>query len=85
MQRAQRAVDNPALNGAIRVANELGKPVLVFFCLLSRHPVANLRHYTFMLEGLKDTARRLEQMRIGFVLRLSGGARPLSILGQENP
>jgi hypothetical protein len=57
----------------------------VFFCLLSHHPVANLRHYTFMLEGLEDTVRRLEQMRIGFVLRLSDGSRPLSILGQENP
>lgn len=77
MQRAQRAIDNPALNVAIRAANELGKPVLVFFCLLSRHPVANLRHYTFMLEGLEDTARRLERMRIGFVLRVSGGASPL--------
>jgi deoxyribodipyrimidine photo-lyase len=66
IQRAQRAVDNPALNGAIRVAKGLGNPVLVFFCLLSRRPVANLRHYTFMLEGLEDTVRRLERMRIGF-------------------
>jgi hypothetical protein len=31
MQRAQWAVDNPALNGAIRVANELGKPVREYF------------------------------------------------------
>ena len=77
MQRAQRAIDNPALTVAIRAANELGKPILVFFCLLSRHPVANLRHYAFMLEGLEDTARRLERMRIGFVLRASGGASPL--------
>jgi deoxyribodipyrimidine photo-lyase len=85
MQRAQRALDNPALTIAIRAANELGQPVLVFFCLLSHHPAANLRHYAFMLEGLEDTVRRLEQMRIGFVLRLSDGSRPLSILGQENP
>ncbi|HVA84030.1 MAG TPA: deoxyribodipyrimidine photo-lyase [Candidatus Binataceae bacterium] len=77
MQRAQRAIDNPALTLAIRTANELGKPVLVFFCLLSRHPVANLRHYAFMLEGLEDTAHRLERMRIGFVLRTSGGASPI--------
>jgi deoxyribodipyrimidine photo-lyase len=78
MQRAQRAIDNPALGAAIRAANELGKPVLVFFCLLSRHPVANLRHYAFMLEGLEDTAERLRRMRIGFAIRTSRGASPLA-------
>lgn len=77
MQRAQRALDNPALTIAIRAANELGQPVLVFFCLLSHHPAANLRHYAFMVEGLEDTARRLARMRIGFVIRASGGASPL--------
>ncbi len=80
MQRAQRAMDNPALSAAVSVANALEKPVLVFFCLLSRHPVANLRHYTFMIEGVEDTARRLARMHIGFVLRPSDGASPLSEL-----
>jgi deoxyribodipyrimidine photo-lyase len=82
MQRAQRAIDNPALSLAVRVANNLGKPVLVFFCLLSRHPIANLRHYTFMLEGLEDTTHRLERMRIGFVLRMSDVASPLPAFAQ---
>jgi len=77
MQRAQRAIDNPALTVAIHAANDLGKPVLVFFCLLSRHPAANLRHYAFMMQGLEDTSARLERMRIGFVLRTSGGPSPL--------
>jgi len=79
MQRAQRAMDNPALSAAIRAANLLGKPLLVFFCLLTRHPSANLRHYSFMIEGLEETARRLERMRIGFVLR-AGGASPIAAL-----
>jgi hypothetical protein len=30
MQRAQRALDNPALNVAVSVGNELRKPVIVF-------------------------------------------------------
>ena len=30
MQRAQRGVDNPALDVAVAAANELGKPVVVF-------------------------------------------------------
>jgi deoxyribodipyrimidine photo-lyase len=89
MQRAQRATDNPALAAAIRAANELGKPVLVFFCLLLRHPVAKLRHYTFMIEGLIDVRRSLERRRVGFVLRTSGGASPLPellrICGQVRP
>ena len=72
MQRAQRAFDNPALEAAIRAANELRLPAVVFFGLLTRHPVANLRHYTFMIEGLVDTAQRLERRGIGFVVRAIG-------------
>lgn len=30
MQRAQRVLDNPALDVAIEMGNELGKPVVVF-------------------------------------------------------
>jgi deoxyribodipyrimidine photo-lyase len=76
MQRAQRAVDNPALEAAVRSANDLRKPVVVFFALLKTHPIANLRHYTFMIEGLVDTAKRLERRGIGLVIRVS--ASPVS-------
>ncbi len=98
MQRAQRALDNPALEAAVRAANLLELPVVVFFCLLDRHPIANLRHYTFMLEGLADTGQRLEQRRIAFVMRRAGGpnpirelmrlcaqARPALVVTDENP
>jgi deoxyribodipyrimidine photo-lyase len=78
MQRAQRALDNPALETAVRAANLLELPVLVFFCLLDRHPIANLRHYTFMLEGLIDTKARLERRRIGLVIRTAGGSNPIA-------
>lgn len=69
MQQAQRARANPALEEAVRLANERGLPVLVAFGLDERYPDANLRHFTFMLEGLAETVRRLEQRGIGFVLR----------------
>jgi deoxyribodipyrimidine photo-lyase len=69
MQRAQREFENPALEVAIRSANELRMPVAVFFGLLTTHPVANLRHYTFMVEGLVDTAARLKRRGIGFYVR----------------
>ena len=96
MQRAQRALDNPALEVAIRAANELGRPVVVFFALLTTHRIANLRHYTFMIEGLVDTARRLERRGIGLVVRVSGDpvadflrfcveVRPAIAVTDENP
>jgi deoxyribodipyrimidine photo-lyase len=74
MRRAQRALDNPALNTAIAAGNALGQPVVVFFGLLARHPVANLRHYTFMIEGLVGTAQKIERRGCGFVLRICDSA-----------
>ena len=74
MRRAQRTLDNPALNTAIAAANALGQSVVVFFGLLARHPQANLRHYTFMIEGLAETAQKLAQRKCGFVLRICEGA-----------
>ena len=54
MQRAQRATDNPALDVAIAAGNLLGKPVVALFVLVDDYPSANLRHYQFMLEGLRE-------------------------------
>jgi deoxyribodipyrimidine photo-lyase len=50
MQRAQRGIDNAALDVAIQVADELHKPFAVFFGLPPKYPNANLRHYAFLLE-----------------------------------
>jgi deoxyribodipyrimidine photo-lyase len=80
MQRAQRALDNPALDTAVRAANRLELPLLVFFCLLDRHPIANLRHYAFMLEGLTDTQALLRRRRIGCVIRRARGSNPIRTL-----
>ncbi len=69
MQRSQRATDNPALECAVRLANDLGKPVLVYFGLYDAYPMASLRAFRFMLEGLQETAEALEERGIGFLLR----------------
>lgn len=61
MQQSQRARHNPALERALQHANDLGLPVLVVFGLMDDYPEANLRHYTFMLEGLRETQRRLAE------------------------
>ncbi len=69
MQQSQRAVRNDALEYAIDLANELSKPVVAGFGLMDDYPEANLRHYVFMLEGLRETAQALERRGIAFVMR----------------
>ncbi len=68
MQQAQRAEFNPALEEAIAQANALHLPVLSAFALAS-FPEANRRHVQFMLEGLRETRRRLAARSIGLCLR----------------
>ena len=68
MQQSQRAEWNPALEYAIEQANALHLPTLVGFALTA-FPGANGRHYRFMLEGLRETEKRLAARGIGFCLR----------------
>ena len=70
MQQSQRAEYNHALEYAVVRANELDLPLLVCFGLTDRYPEANLRHYTFMLEGLAYTRKALEKRGIQLVLQL---------------
>src|SRR5271165_3858929 len=69
MQRAQRALDNPALNVAVEAANALQQPIVIFFAPVPFYPHANLRHYAFLAQGIPDIAERARQRGIGFVLR----------------
>lgn len=64
MQQSQRAEENEALAYAVEAANHLKVPVLVVFALMDDYPEANLRHYTFMLEGLRETQRTLRSRGI---------------------
>ena len=69
MQQSQRAECNHALEHAIEQANIQGRPILVLFALTDDYPDANLRHYTFMLEGLKETKQQLASRGIQMVVR----------------
>lgn len=69
MQHAQRAEYNHALEFAIQEANELGVPLLVVFALMDGYPDANLRHYTFMLEGLQEAQQALADRGIRMVVQ----------------
>jgi len=94
MQRAQRALDNPALDVAVEAANILRQPVVIFFAPVPFYPHANLRHYAFLAQGIPDTAERARKRGIGFVLRtypehsllrFCDEVRASLVLGDENP
>ena len=94
MQRAQRGVDNHAVNLAVEIANRLGLPVVVYFAGISNFPHANLRHYVFLNEGLADIKEDLAERNISFVmrrapheshLRLVDDVGAAIVIGDENP
>jgi deoxyribodipyrimidine photo-lyase len=96
MQRAQRGVDNPALNHAIKLGNALKLPVLAVFGLTEHyHPDGNRRHYRFLVEGLVDTHEDLKARGVAFVVRLgepnevaakvATEAGAAIVVGDENP
>lgn len=70
MQQSQRAEWNHALEYALYRANEFNLPLLVCFGLTANYPMATTRHYRFMLEGLKETARALENKGVQLVVRI---------------
>ncbi len=94
MQRAQRAQDNPALDVAVGLGNELGKPVVAFLAPVPFYPHANLRHYRFLAGGIPDIEEGLSNLNVGFVLRtypdhslakFCEQVRPAVVIGDENP
>lgn len=68
MSRDQRATDNWALIHAQEVALERQAPLAVVFTLAPSFLGATLRQYGFMLRGLSETARRLEELNIPLFL-----------------
>jgi len=93
-QRAQRGIDNPAVDLAIKIGNELGLPVVVFFSVISNYPHANLRHYAFLSQGLKDIEEDLAERNVAFVVRrppnnslekLLKEVQAAMLIGDENP
>jgi deoxyribodipyrimidine photo-lyase len=68
MQASHRVEYNHALEFAILKANKLRQPLIVFFGITDQFPEANERHYSFMLEGLKEVKHSLEKRGIQMVI-----------------
>ncbi|MDR3792093.1 MAG: deoxyribodipyrimidine photo-lyase [Terracidiphilus sp.] len=93
MQRAVRVVDNPALDLAIEVANLLAVPVVICFQVIPNYPNANLRHYHFLQQGLRDVEEQAAELELTLIVRRSPAkleefleeVRAALVIGDENP
>ena len=94
MQRAQRGIDNHAVDLAVKIANLLGLPLVVYFAGISNFPHANLRHFAFLNQGLPDIEADLAARNISFVMRraphesherLLEDVHAAFLIGDENP
>ena len=83
MQQSQRAEYNHALEYAVKQANELDLGVVVAFGFTDDYPEANLRHYTFMVEGLAETNDLLEKRGIKMVVRRGSPPDVVLELGRD--
>jgi deoxyribodipyrimidine photo-lyase len=83
MQQSQRVEVNHALEYAVLQANNLDLGVVVVFGLTDDYPDANLRHYTFMLEGLTEVKAALEKRGIQLVVRRGSPPDVALELGQD--
>jgi len=94
MQRAMRVIENPALDVAIQVGNLLGLPVVIFLSVIPNYPNANLRHYHFLAQGLRDVAEDAAARGVGFLVRRHPNnsleafleeVEAALVIGDENP
>lgn len=66
LQQALRAWDNPVIDAAITLANDLAVPVLVHHGLHEDYPYASDRQHRFILEASRDLARGCHQRGLAY-------------------
>ncbi len=70
MQASQRVCFNHALYHAIYLANQFNIPLYVVFGVTDRYLNADVRHYVFMLEGIKEIFQILNQKGIKTIIEI---------------
>jgi deoxyribodipyrimidine photo-lyase len=85
MSRDQRVKDNWALLYAQELALSLGRPLGVVFCLAPAFLGATLRQYGFMLKGLREVSRDLDNLNIPFFLLRGDPPQELGRFVENHP
>lgn len=75
IQTTHRVADNFALEYAIRQANRLARPLIVYQEISALYPWASDRFLTFALEGCLDLAESLESLGIPYLPYVNRGPR----------
>ncbi len=68
MQREQRVNDNWGLITAQLSALKKDQPLIVVFCLVNNFLDAAFRQYDFMIKGLIEVEKKLQELNIPFIL-----------------
>lgn len=66
LQQALRGCDNPIIDSAIAIGNEIGKPVVVYHGVDNRYPHASLRLHRFILEASISLEAEIAKRRLRF-------------------
>ena len=69
MWRDKRVQDNWALLYSQKMALDLNVPLHVLVCVPDSFKEMTIRHYHFMLEGVKEVAEECDDLNISFHLR----------------
>ena len=75
LQQALRPRDNPVIDAAIRLSNELRLPVLIYHGLREDYPFASDRLHRFILGASRDLARGCGERRIACVQHVDRASR----------
>ena len=70
LRSAVRADENPALDVAIHIGNQLHLPVFVYHGLSERYRYASDRHHTFILQGARDLQAAMTRRQVGYAFHL---------------
>jgi deoxyribodipyrimidine photo-lyase len=70
LQASQRERYNYALESAVLIANSLNLPLVAGVVLIDNYPLANDRHYRFMVEGWSELSKSLNKRGVGFSVQV---------------
>jgi len=84
MSRDQRVADNWALLYAQKIAFEIKQPLCVVFCLIPSFLGAQLWHYDFMLQGMREIEATLTKLHICFEIVMEDPVQAITTYVKKN-